>query len=285
MKLIADSSMPLLAALEKISPKSSKTTLRSWIKEGRVSIDKLPVKLASIEVKAGQTVEVRRKQEHLQDNLRILYADRDFVVIDKPAGMLSVSTRFETKKTAHAYLKEKYHNQKVYVVHRLDQDTSGVMLFAFSEQAYAHFKKLFEAHDIEREYIAVVTGRVKANRGRWQSYLYEDKNYVVHTTLDKKKGELAITDYTVLKRTPKWTILKLRLETGKKNQIRVHCSDAGHPVAGDNKYGSDSQFNPLYRLGLHALRLTITHPVTEKPMTFESPPPEEFTRVFARIDA
>jgi tRNA pseudouridine32 synthase/23S rRNA pseudouridine746 synthase/23S rRNA pseudouridine1911/1915/1917 synthase len=130
--------------------------------------------------------------------------------------------------------------------------------------------------------LAIVQGTPDPSVGSWQSYLYEDDYYHVHSTKDPKKGEKAITHYQVLDAKKDVSLLKLTLETGKKNQIRVHCREAGHPIVGDRKYGS--AVNPLRRLGLHAHRLSIKHPITGKQMTFISPVPPEFRSQFRRID-
>ena len=285
MKFKADKEMPILEILTLLSPASSKTTLRSWIKEGRVSLDEQPVLIANTQVAAGQTVEVsQKKRQPIGGGVRILFDDSHIIAIEKPTGLLSVSTSFETKSTAHGLLKQKYWPKKVYIIHRLDQDTSGVMMFALTEDAYKGLKKTFEKHDLERSYLAIVEGHMTSKSGTWQSYLQEDKNYHMHSSEDPDSGgELAVTHYEVLGTSKKMSLVKLVLETGKKNQIRVHCRDAGHPVIGDKKYGST--LNPIKRLGLHSHRLVVKHPVTGKKMTFESAPPVSFRKLFGSLDA
>lgn len=273
-QIILENNLSLLEALARLAPDSSKTTLRSWVKEGRVTIDGRIAKRVDEPVLAGQKVSVSGKCRFIADKLRIVYEDADFVAVEKPEGLLSVATAFDKTETAHALLKKHYHPHKVYVVHRLDQDTSGVMLFALSERGYNGLKALFAKHDINRSYTAVVEGKVSPPIGTWQSYLYEDSAYVVHSTDDPEKGTLAITHYEVLKTLPRYTVLKLTLETGRKNQIRVHCREAGCPVVGDKKYGAVS--NPLKRLCLHAGTLEFIHPISHKPMQFSSPVPESF---------
>lgn len=274
MKIIIHSDQILLAALAKLSPGSSKTTLRSWLKEERVTVDGQVVKIGTAIVHKGQVVALGAKLRYLPEGMRIHYEDQHLVVVEKPSGLLSVAAAYEKVETAHKILKDYYHPRKVYVVHRLDQDTSGLMLFALSEQAYEGLKIDFEKHVIERIYMAVVDGILDSSEGTWESYLYEDPNYVVHSVSDPSRGELAITHYSVEKAVKKRSLLRLRLETGKKNQIRVHCKEAGHPVVGDKKYGSHS--NPIKRLCLHSHYLAFTHPVTKRMMCFESPVPETF---------
>lgn len=272
--------MTLLDALQALAPASSKTTLRSWLKDGRVQLNGKEVKIASTPVEAGQLVTVGAKEKHLPKGVQILYEDKHLIAIIKPEGLLSVATLFEKGLTAHTIIKEYVHPRKVYVVHRLDQDTSGVMLFAFTDEAYKGLKSIFEKHAIDREYTAVVEGHLESLSGSWSCYLYEDEKYHVHATDDPEKGEYAITHYEVRKQNPKYTLLNLKLETGKKNQIRVHCQEAGHPVSGDKKYGAEHA--PLRRLCLHAHLLAFTHPVTKKEMRFEAPAPQGFFKLVRR---
>lgn len=277
MKWIAKEKTPMLDALAMMAPDCSKTTLRSWLKEKRVLVDGeiAPANLEVIE--AGQTISLAQKVRYLPEQIQLLYHDKYIIVIDKPETILSVSTDFEKKMTAHSILKNEFRPAKVHVVHRLDQDTSGVMLFALSEEAQQGLKNDFEKHNIERCYNAIVEGHLSESEGTWRSYLYEDKNYVVHSTQDKAKGSLAVSHYKVLGQTRKYTWLEVQLETGKKNQIRVHCMDAGHPVAGDKKYGAAT--DPIKRLCLHACYLAFRHPITKKMMSFKSPLPESFHKI------
>lgn len=277
MKYIIEQEQTLLEALEKLSPGSSKTTCRSWLKDGRVSVDGRIVRLGAEPLKIGQTLELGQKKKFTEKGIRIIFEDPYLVVVEKPAGLLSVSTKFETGKTVHAYLKSHYRPKRVFVVHRLDQETSGVMLFALTEETRDKLKILFEKHDLIREYTAIVEGRMPKGEGTWESLLYEDDYYHVHETEDPEIGQVAITHYKVLNHSKKHTRLNLRLETGRKNQIRVHCQEAGFPVAGDEKYGATS--NPIKRLCLHAHLLDFIHPITKKEMHFTSPIPEEFSRI------
>lgn len=277
MKYIATESLHLIDILNRLSPNSSKNTLRSWIKEGRVQVDGLVIQQPNTQIQQGQLITVGPRKKFIQQDIEILYEDSDLVVINKPSSLLSVSTVFEKGDTAHALLKRHYHPRRVFIVHRLDQDTSGVMVFALNEKTCQDLKKLFAAHDIERSYTAIVEGKMASKEGKWESYLYEDGNYVVHETDDTEKGELAITLYKVQQVTNRYTLLKLTLHTGRKNQIRVHCKSAGHPVVGDKKYGSKS--NPIKRLALHAHLLAFKHPSTKKLIKVESPVPLEFSKL------
>ncbi len=277
MHAVIEKDSLLLDALVALAPTSSKTTLRSWLKEGRVSVDGQSAKRADIPLTKGQVVTVSAKAQFVADKIRIVYEDEHLIAIDKPSGLLSVATAFEKGETVHALLKKHFHPRKVFVVHRLDQDTSGVMLFALSDKGYHGLKALFEKHDIERSYCAIVEGRMPTAKGTWQSYLYEDGQYLVHSTPNAEEGRIAITHYRQENVTPRFTRLTLTLETGRKNQIRVHCQDHGYPVVGDKKYGAAT--DPLHRLCLHAQLIAFTHPVTGKMMRFTSPPPAIFERL------
>mgnify|MGYP000022213046 CR=1 FL=1 len=282
MRYLAIQNASLLETLATMSPQSSKTTLRSWVKEGRVSVDGEIAKRADQEVQKGQKVEVGPRPNLVTKGVEIVYEDPHLIVINKPIGMLSVATAFEKGETAHAILKAKYRPKKVYVVHRLDQDTSGIMLFALSEKAWEKLKNTFEKHAIDRKYCALVEGTVQSRSGSWRSYLWEDPNYVVRSTPDPDKGRLAITHYRRKGISKKYTWLELTLETGRKNQIRVQCADAGHPVLGDAKYGATA--NPMKRLGLHAQYLAFDHPITGKKMTFNSKIPAAFQKIIDRLE-
>lgn len=277
MKYIAPKDLPILEALASISPQSSKNTLRSWIKEGRVEVEETIVNNTTVTVLKNQTVTVGQRKKNIRPDLPILYEDADLVIINKPSGLLSVSTDFEKEETVHAILKSHYRPRKVYVVHRLDQDTSGVMVFALNQKTSDKLKELFEVHAIERAYTAIVEGQLLSPSGTWKSFQHEDAQYHVHETLDESLGKLAITHYQTVSSTKRYSWLVLRLETGRKNQIRVHCESAGHPVVGDKKYGAQS--NPLKRLCLHAHLLAFQHPFSKKSLRFESPAPEEFYRL------
>lgn len=277
MKYTVHEDQPLLEALAHLAPGTSKTTLRSWLKDGRITVDGVVAKIGSHPVYKAQEIRLEAKPSIIPGGIRIYYEDRHLVVIEKPSGLLSVATAFEKGETAHGILKEYYYPRKIFVVHRIDQDTSGVMLFSFTEQAYERLKSEFEQHHIERAYTAIVEGRLTTPKGTWKSYLEEDANYFVRSTNDEKNGRLAITHYEEDSSNNRRTRLILNLETGRKNQIRVHCQDAGHPIVGDKKYGATT--NPIKRLCLHAHLLAFKHPVTKKAMRFESPLPESFDRL------
>lgn len=277
MKYVVQEELSLLEALSKLAPECSKTSLKSWLKEGRITVDGKIERSGSMPVHKGQSIALGSRSRYIEGDLRIYYEDKHVVVIEKPSGLLSVSTDFIKDETAHTFLKKYYRTQQVSVVHRLDQDTSGVMLFALNEEACSRLKDDFELHLIERGYTAVVEGYLSPSTGTWRSYLYEDANFVVHSTENPKEGREAITHYQVLSCAKKRSLIQLKLETGRKNQIRVHCMDAGHPIVGDKKYGAKS--NPIKRLCLHAHHLAFTHPFTKQKMRFDSIVPESFSQL------
>lgn len=280
MKFIAAEIIPLLDALLLLAPQSSMTTLRSWLKQGRVFVDGVQQKHPKGLVQKGQVVTLSNRPRFVQGKLPIVYEDSHLVVVDKPEGMLSVATAFEKGETVHAFLKAKYGSGHVYPVHRLDQETSGLLLFALSERAKEKFRDLFAKHEVDRVYIAIVEGKVFPEAGTWTSHQYEDSNYYVHNTTDPMRGKFALTSYRVKGYLKKHTLLELQLETGRKNQIRAHCQMAGHSIAGDRKYGAKT--NPAKRVCLHAHALNFVHPITGKQMKFTSPIPECFQKLIKK---
>lgn len=277
MKYETTEQQTLLEALQCMAPESSKTTLRSWLRDGRVTVDGQVIKISAFIIKRGQEVALGARPKFAHEDVRIYYEDKHIVAIEKPTGLLSVATDFQKEKTAHAFLKNYYRPGRVFVVHRIDQDTSGVMLFALTEEARDLLKAKFEKHDIERVYIAIVEGKLPSRKGSWRSRIYEDELYKVHTTDDPHLGQEAITHYEVIDFTGRYSVLQLTLETGRKNQIRVHCQAAGHPVVGDRKYGASG--NPIQRLALHAHLIAFKHPITDKYVKFISPVPQVFQKL------
>jgi 23S rRNA pseudouridine1911/1915/1917 synthase len=277
MKHIADKNASLLEILHEMAPDSSKNTLRSWLQSGRVTIDRQRSERANAAVQAGQEIEVGSKVTFIRGSLRILHDDDQLVVLEKPEGLLSVATDFENRATVHAMLKRQFHNRRVYPVHRLDRETSGVMLFVYNEKARNDLKSQFEEHTVDKTYFAIVEKEMPLGKGTWESYLEEDDFFYVKSTNDSVTGKLAITHYEVLKVHRNRSLLRLKPQTGRKNQLRVHCNEAGHPIIGDKKYGAHT--NPLKRVCLHAQKITFTHPTIQRKMTFCAPLPEIFSKI------
>ncbi len=211
------------------------------------------------------------------NKLDIIYEDKTMIVVNKPAHLLTIATKDEKINTlyhkVYEYEKRKNKNNKIFIVHRLDKDTSGIVLFAKSE----HLKKMLQDNwntlAKTREYYAVVEGNVKKESDTIKEYLTETKTLLTIRT-SKDKGRLAITKYNCIKRTKNYSILQIQIETGRKNQIRVAMQGINHPIIGDKKYGSTK--NPLRRICLHASRLVIENPITHETMEFNAKIPREF---------
>jgi 23S rRNA pseudouridine1911/1915/1917 synthase len=212
------------------------------------------------------------------NQIRIVFEDPALIVIDKPAGLLTVGTETERSQTAYAALREyanvKKPQEKIFVVHRLDREASGLLVFAKTVQAKQRLQDQFKDHTAGRSYIAVVEGRPPKDQFTIQSYLAENRAYRVYATSNKRVGKLAITHVRVLKRNRRTTLVQVRLETGRKHQIRVHLAGRGHPIVGDKIYGSGS--NPVRRLALHGVSLEFRHPSTHRLMRFDSAYPQIF---------
>lgn len=228
----------------------------------------------------GDVVEIASKATPslLPPELTVVYEDDHLIAVNKAAGLLTVSTAKERERTAQAFLNEylrlKGFRDRIHVVHRLDRDTSGVMLFAKSFDVRQKLKDIFAAHDIDRVYHAIVERPMEHERGTFRSYLAEDDTFTVRSVASERKGKLAVTHYRVLRQGLRYAYLEVTLETGRKNQIRVHLSEHGHPVIGDERYGA--QTSPIRRLGLHAHLIGFSHPVTGKKMTLTAPVPDSF---------
>lgn len=276
MKLKIQEKTTLLAALEQLSPESSKNTLKSWVDQGRVSVNENRISSYRHELLPGQELKVGPKVAFADHGIKILYEDEHLVVLDKPDKLLTVSTASENEKTVHAILKRRL-RRMVYPVHRLDRDTSGVMLFAYTTEARDKLKEQFEKHTIERIYYALLEGKPQPSKGTWRSILVEEENFYVRSLPNyDDRGKLAITHYEVLKQRKNSALVKFTLETGRKNQIRVHASEAGFPILGDTKYGGQANRR---RLCLHAHILGFHHPFRNKKMKFISPLPEYFASI------
>lgn len=270
MQIKSSKKMSLLEALQQLAPDSSKNTLRSWIEQGRVSIDEKKAERANQMVEEGQEVVVNAKSKFLPFNLKIVYEDADLVVIDKPAGLLSVATDMDDEPTAHGLLKERFHNPKVFPIHRLDRETSGLLVFAYTPEARQELKEQLKERTMHREYRALVHGH--PGKGTWHSSLREDPAMRVHTCAPAE-GKEAITHFETIRKQGECSLLKLRLQSGRKHQIRVQAADAGFPVVGDQKYGPPEDEGK--KLQLRAVAIRFEHPRTKKLMFFTTLAPEE----------
>ena len=217
-------------------------------------------------------------KKHHPKGLSIIYEDHDIVVVDKINGLLTVSTAGEKEKTAYFlltdYVKKGNSRSKnrVFIVHRLDRDTSGILIFAKNEKVKNYLQD--EWKKFSKTYFTVVHGKLKEKEGVITSYLVENKAHKMYSVNDSEKGKFSQTGYIVVKESRKFSLLKISLITGTKNQIRIQFSEMGHSVVGDKIYGEVDKSNR--RLALHAASLTILHPFTKQKMVFESEPPTYF---------
>jgi len=219
------------------------------------------------------------KKKYQPKGLKIVYEDEYLLVVDKQAGLLTVGSKTNKTMTAHYILTDYIQKgnaksrKQVFVVHRLDQWTSGLIIFAKSEEIMLHLKEKWK--EIEKIYIAVVHGQLKQKEGIITSYLTENDSFTVYSTNDETKGKLAHTAYKVLKEKNNFSLVKINLITGRKNQIRVHMADKGHPVVGDRKYGKDKDIN----LALHSKSISFKHPADGRKMSFDTKIPDYFHRL------
>lgn len=259
----------------------SRDNIKSLLKNKQVIVNGQSISQFNHPLKPGDKVTIQWEKAadgNISRNLQIVYEDEYIIVIEKQAGLLSIATESESFATAYSilssYVKQQNQANRIFIVHRLDRDTSGLMMFAKSEKVQSLLQRDWKKNVSERTYSVLVEGRVETKEGTLKSYIYESKALMMHSTQDAEKGELAITHFKTIKTNNKYSLLEANLETGKKNQIRLHMKDMGHSVVGDKKYGAKS--NPIGRLGLHASVLEFAHPVTGKILRFESKLPSKF---------
>lgn len=270
--------------LEKLNSQS-RNSIKSLLTHRRVSIDGAPVTQFNFKLYKGDVVIISKTSIHkkTRSNLPIIYEDDELIAINKPSGLLSIASDKEKGSTAYRmlmdYVQQKDKHNRIFVVHRLDEDTSGVLVVAKNP----HIQKLLQDNWNQivkkRGYFAICDGIFKVKEGKVTSYLKKNAQNLMYSVKNPSKdAQLAITNYKVIKEKNNYSLLDINIETGRKNQIRVHMGDLGHNVIGDDKYGEPT--NPLKRLGLHAYELTFIHPISKKKVTFKAPIPKEFTNFF-----
>ena len=277
----------LMQYLAKLMPEASRTKLKTLLAKRLVLVNNTITTHFDYPLKPGMKVQISRNKagkEFHNRYLKIVYEDAYLIVVEKEPGLLSVNTDHEKERTALSFLNEYVRKtdrrNQIYVVHRLDRDTSGLMMFAKDEKTQRNLRDYWKEMVTDRRYVAVVNGEMEKDAGTVHSWLTDRKLYVYSSPVDDG-GQLSITHYRTVKRANGYSLMELNLETGRKNQIRVHMADLGHPVAGDGRYGIEDD-NPLGRLALHAFKLCFFHPVTGQLMEFETPYPPAFKKLFLK---
>lgn len=270
--------------LDKLS-KHGRNSVKSILARGQVTVEGKVITKYNHPLEQGQQVTVhfgRVIQEMKFAGLKIVHEDQDIIVINKEAGLLSIASPTEKELTAYRQLTEHVRrinpNNRIFVVHRLDRDTSGLMLYAKNEQTQQKLQNAWQDAVLERSYVALVEGAVRKPEGTIKSWLKESKTLLMYSSHKPNDGQEAITHYKVIQSNREYSLLEVHLETGRKNQIRVHMKDIGHPIVGDKKYGSRK--NTIGRLGLHARILAFHHPTTGEIVRFETQIPGKLTRPF-----
>lgn len=249
-----------------------------------ITVDRKLVTRHDAPLHVGEVVRVsRHRQSTMLENkyVKIVYEDKDIVVIEKSEGILSMAStpkQYCVKNVLDEYFEKRHFKCTAHVVHRLDRETSGLMIYAKNVDVARILEDNWHDMVYDRRYVALLCGKMEKEGGTVQSWLRESKSFVTYSSPTDNGGKLAITHYHRLKSNDDFSLVELKLETGRKNQIRVHMADLGFPVAGDRKYGNGR--DPLHRLALHAFRLNFIHPVTKENMLFETPIPREFLRPF-----
>ena len=257
----------------------SKNKTKTYIKLGYISINNQVIKKLPLNLKTGDIITIDENQIEI-NGFKIIYEDKNYLVVDKPSGLLTISTSNINKNkelTLYRQVREYLNNKHEYafIVNRIDKETSGLVIFVKNEPLKEKLQSNWNHIVKKRGYIAIVSGKI-TKKGRIENYLYEDKQTFSHST--KVGGKLAISNYTPIKINDKYTLLDINIETGRKNQIRVHMSEMNHPIIGDKKYKCID--NSLKRLALHHYEISLIDPITNKLLTFKSNIPHEFYNLF-----
>lgn len=276
----------LLAFLFACRPEVKRTKVRQWLKHGSVQVNGRWVTRSNHPLQTGDVVSIRTKSEVraeglLPPGMKVLFEDASLIVIEKPVNLLSMASATERDKTAYAFLTNYVRRgnprrpERVWIVHRLDRETSGLMVLAKTKAA----KHALQAdwYEAEKRYLAVVEGNPPADHGVLRSHLDESSPFKVYNAPPGERTRHAVTHYRVMKRIANRALIELTLETGRRHQIRVHLAGAECPIIGDLKY--EARTNPARRLGLHASSLQFKHPVSGELLRFESPLPQDLARL------
>lgn len=275
----------LLVSLIENFPKRTRKLLKAVLKDKQVTVEGKTVTQFDYVLIPGQDVVVswdKKKVASHPRELNILHIDEDIIVINKPAGLLTIATDKEKRRTAYsmlsAYVKTKNDDNKIFIIHRLDRETSGLLMFARSEEVKLQIQETWETTIGERTYVGVVEGVVDPPEGTVTSWLTESSAFIVYSSQNEKAGKKSITHYKMIDNTKDLSLLEINLETGRKHQIRVHMQDIKHPIVGDKKYGAGANF--MGRMALHAKVLSFTHPRTGEVQHFDTGVPTKFKQLF-----
>ena len=274
----------LLEFLIGAMPQRKRTAIKNLLSHNQIAVNGIPTTQFDMALKAGDEVKANLTREFrvfYNRRLKLVYEDDDIIVVNKGYGLLSMGTDKIKEGTAYSilreYLKWQDPRNKLFIVHRLDRDTSGLMVFAKSQEAKDKLQHNWNNMVSARKYLAVVEGRPESEEGEVRSYLAENSRFEVYSTDKPEEGQLAVTRYRTLRSRNGYSLMEVSLDTGRKNQIRVHMKDLGHPIAGDRRYGAKS--SPIHRMALHAQTLRFIHPMTRKDMNFSTPVPASFARM------
>ncbi len=280
----ADRPIGLLDFLFGAMADRKRTTVKDYLKHRQVMVNGVVTTQFDLALNPGDNVAVNTSREFQtlrNPRLSIVYEDDDIIVVNKGYGLLSVGTDKIKTGTAYSilrdYLKRVDPRNKLFIVHRLDQHTSGLMMFAKNVKAKEAMQHNWNNMVLERRYVCVVEGKLDPPEGEIRSYLAENSQHEVYSTDDPNAGQLAVTRYRTLRSANGYSLVEVQLETGRKNQIRVHMKDLGHPIAGDRKYGAKT--SPIHRLALHAMTLRFAHPESRTDMNFSTPVPPPFAKM------
>ena len=274
----------LLQFLLETFKSQSRNSVKSLLSSHRVSVDGAPVSQFNFKLYPEDTIIISNSpiKKKTRSKLPIIYEDDDLIVINKPSGLLSIASDNEKSSTAYRmlsdYVQQKDKHNRIFVVHRLDEDTSGVLMVAKNMQIQQALQEHWNDIVKKRGYYAIVEGVMEKSSGTIKSYLKKNSQNLMYSSKKPGDGQLAITHYKVIKTNGTYSLLDVNIDTGRKNQIRVHLGEMGHHIIGDDKYGEPA--NPIKRLGLHAYELDFIHPFTGKVVKFTSPIPKEFNTLF-----
>lgn len=283
MIIIAKENAPLLEYLIK-SVNESRSKLKATLQGRGIAVNGRMVTQFDYQLKTGDKITISRHKKQNQFKSRyvkIVYEDRWLVVVEKNIGILSMAaghSSLNVKSVLDDYFLKSRQKCRAHVVHRLDRDTSGLMVYAKDIETEQILEHNWHQIVYDRRYVAVASGEIELDNGTIANWLKDNKAYITYSSPTDNGGKYAITHYHVLNRTTEHTLVEYKLETGRKNQIRVHSADMGHPICGDVKYGNGD--DPLHRLCLHAYMLCFTHPITGEPMEFSTPIPTIFRSLF-----